>query len=159
LTSDKSAILDRASSQINRVHLLTHIHHFWKFDDNRPGHSRVIKQNSEIWPLISRQFWIEVIYLLISINPENLTSIGQSVLELLSKIAKFDQIWIGHYHITIQLIYVLISITSGNLKSIGQSVLKLSCKQESSSSNQVPFSFYGLGAWAIASCMLHLLSR
>ena len=49
------------------------------------------------WPLISRPFWIGhyhkqigLIYLLISIIPENLTSIGQSVLEILSKIAKFE---------------------------------------------------------------------
>ena len=48
LTSDKSAILDRALSQINRADLLTHIHHSRKFDVNRPERFRVIKQNSEI---------------------------------------------------------------------------------------------------------------
>ena len=63
-------------------------------------------------------------YLPISIIPENLTSIGQSVLDLLNKIAKFD----GHYHKTIELIYLPISITSDNLTSIGQSVLELLSK-------------------------------
>ena len=81
---------------------------------------------------------IGLIYLLISIIPENVTSIGQSFLELLSKIAKFDLLTSDKSAIldralsqTIELIYLLIYITPENLKSIDQSVLKLSCKQES----------------------------
>jgi len=43
-TSDKSAILDRALSQINRADLLTHIHHSWKFEVDRSERSKVIVQ-------------------------------------------------------------------------------------------------------------------
>ena len=47
------SIVYRALSQINRADLLTHIHNSWKFHVNRPERSRVIKQNSEIWPFVT----------------------------------------------------------------------------------------------------------